>query len=277
MKRLIVSAGLFSLMTMLFSFSGHVTSPTAKTIQQIMARINDSLYACKYEVSNIEYRNFLADLKTKDATLAEKFKIDSTKWNRGSMEQYYHLHPAFNEFPVVNVRYEAAIAYCHWLTEKYNSDPKRKFEKVKFILPTEQEWIEAANSGIKNRMYPWGSYYMRNKNGEFLCNFKHVSDAFIVSDESGKPLINEVGIEKMTSDRNNNAFYTTNVKTFWPNKFGLYNMSGNVAEMTIEQGLTKGGSWNSYGGEVTIQTKKIFREASPEVGFRVFMKIIGNR
>jgi formylglycine-generating enzyme required for sulfatase activity len=177
----------FLLSSCLFLFIGTLTSfniqqpflPTAKNIQQVMAKVNDSLYVCKYEVSNLDYRTFLGSLNTTNSVLAEKYKVDSTKWltelrYQEPMANYYHLHPAYNNYPVVCISYEAALAYCDWLTEQYNADTKRKFNKVKFVLPSEEEWMVVANGRNKNKMYPWGNYYLRNKTGEFLCNFKRL-------------------------------------------------------------------------------------------------------
>jgi hypothetical protein len=51
-------------------------------------------------------------------------------------------------------------------------------------------------------------------------------------------------------------------------------MSGNVAEMLNEKGIAKGGSYNSPGYDVRIESKMNYNDASPEVGFRVFMEVI---
>jgi formylglycine-generating enzyme required for sulfatase activity len=190
--RLFLFTGLF-LFIGLTSFNNQDPfSLTAKSIQQTMTKVNDELYVCKYEVSNLEYRNFLGYLKAKDASLAEKYKVDTTKWVTGlryqePMAMYYHLHPAYNNYPVVCVSYEAALAYCEWLTEQYNADPKRKFFKVSFTLPSEEQWIMAANGGNDKAMFAWGGYYMRKKTGEYLCNFRHIGDAFIIADSLGNP------------------------------------------------------------------------------------------
>ena len=278
LRKLFLVSAAFIAVALLASFKNKEIS-IAKAVQQNFAKVNDNLYACKYEVSNLEYRIFLTALRAKDVNMAEKYKVDTAKWvhelrYQEPMAIYYHSHPAYNSYPVVCISYESAQAYCDWLTEQYNADEKRKFKNVKFVLPTEEEWMMAANGGNKNRMYPWGSYYLRNKTGEFLCNFKHIGDAFIVSDDHGNPKFDDNVIEKVASGLNDASLYTASVKSFWPNAFGIYNMSGNAAEMTMEKGLTKGGSWNSYGGEVTIQSKKTYNQPSPEVGFRVFMKII---
>jgi len=275
-----------SLFTGLFLFAGILTSfnnkdsfsLTAKSIQETMVKVTDELYACKYEVSNLEYRNFLDYLKVKDASLAEKYKVDTTKWisqlrYQEPMAMYYHRHPAYNDYPVVGISYEAALAYCKWLTEQYNADPKRKFFKVEFTLPSEEQWMKAAGGGNDKALYAWGGYYMRKKTGEYLCNFRHIGDAFIVADSLGNPTFSNNAIEKVASGLNDNMFYTASVKSFWPNKIGIYNACGNVAEMTKEKGLTKGGSWNSFGGDVTIQSKRSYNEPSAEVGFRVFMRV----
>ena len=243
-----------------------------------MAKVNDELYACKYEVSNLEYRNFLGYLKTKDASLAEKYKVDTTKWLSElrycePMANYYHLHPAYNNYPVVCVSYEAALAYCYWLSDQYNADSKRKFKKVRFFLPSEEQWMAVANGGNKNKMYPWSNYYLRKKSGEFLCNFKHVGDENISYDTEKKEytITPEAKIAGSLSD---NAMYTAAVNSYEAAApYGIHNMSGNVAELISEKGIAKGGSYNSPGYDVRIQSKMNYTDASPEIGFRVFMKI----
>jgi len=275
LSKFLLSSGLFLFIGTLTSFNiEQPSSPIAKSIQQAMAKVNDSLYVCKYEVSNLDYRNFLGYLKTTDTALAEKYKVDSTKWltelrYQEPMANYYHLHPAYNNYPVVCISYEAALAYCDWLTEQYNADPKRKFNKVKFFLPSEEQWSNVANGGNKNKMYPWGNYYLRNKNGEFLCNFKRLGDQSITFNKESKQYEVVPEFEAMSGG------LTTSVSSFdAAGPYGIHNMSGNVAEMVSEKWNAKGGSYNSPGYDVRIESKMNYTEASPEVGFRVFMKVI---
>jgi len=244
-----------------------------------MAKVNDSLYVCKYEVSNLEYRNFLGSLKAIDPVLAEKYKVDSTKWQVGirygePMVNYYHLHPAYNNYPVVCISYEAALAYCDWLTGLYHADAKRKFNSVKFFLPSDETWTTVAGGGNKNKMYPWGNYYLRNRTGQFLCNFKRLGDQSITYNKESKQYEVVVEFGAMPGGLNESGLTTAAVNSFEAvAPYGIYNMSGNVAEMVNEKGIAKGGSYNSPGYDVRIQSKMNYSDASPEVGFRVFMKI----
>jgi formylglycine-generating enzyme required for sulfatase activity len=256
---------------------------SARTAEERTARVNDSLYAGRFEVTNAEYNTFLTEMVNKDSALYSKYSSDSTGWfsYSGLCEPptflYYHRHPAFADFPVVNIGYEAALEYCKWLTALYNADAKRKFRKVLFVLPTSREWILAAIAGHPDRLYPWGRYYLVNKKGMYMCNFKPVGDPYFVRDSMGKPTIVEYNgdhlwhVAEFPEDK---LFYTMKVKSFEPNDFGIYNTSGNAAEMTIAAGYAMGGSWNSYGGEITTKSIKQYKYPSPEVGFRVFMKII---
>jgi formylglycine-generating enzyme required for sulfatase activity len=250
---------------------------SARTIEKNLAQVTDTLYAYRYETSNGEYNLFLQSLKA-NPSLYEKCLIDTTGWlslpgYQEPMVNYYHKHPAFANHPVVNISYEAAIEYCRWITVLYNSDPKRKFNKVEFSLPTVGEWVKAAQGGRANAIFPWAGFYMRQKTGEYLCNFTHIAESLIISDKDGKPVVSESATE-FAGSLSDNGFYTARVNSFHPNTFGIYNMSGNVAEMTTEKGMTKGGSWKSYGGEVTIQSSKVYDDPSPCVGFRVFMKVV---
>jgi len=271
----------------IFLVFGHCTiaqkNLTARAIEKTMAKLNDTLYAGRYEVSNAEYNLFLNSIAKKDSALYWNYRSDSTKWI--VVMQYcepltalwYHRHPAFADYPVVNISYEGAMAYCQWLTEIFNNDEKKKFKKVAFVLPVIKDWTFAAQGGKTGRMYPWGNWGMVNKKGMYLCNFKPVGDPYFVRDSLGNPVIVSYSGEAILHAAEfpvRGTFYTMKVKSFDPNDLGIYNSSGNAAEMTAIPGFAMGGSWNSYGGEIYTTSIKQYEYPSPEVGFRVFMKVI---
>ncbi len=236
-----------------------------KEINESLAKINDRLYASKYEVSNKLYMSFLNSLKESNKTnLLSIAQIDTLKWiDKLSYNEpyvhYYHSHPAYQNYPVVNINYEGANLFCEWLTGQYNSDPKRKFKKVLFRLPSEKEWTTAAQAGDSTAIYPWEGKGLRNKKGQIMCNFKWES-------------INTLELNGKGID---NADITAPVKSYWKNNFGLYNMSGNAAEMINEKGIVKGGSWRDDSEYLKTQTKyKYDGNAQTFVGFRYFAEIL---
>jgi formylglycine-generating enzyme required for sulfatase activity len=261
---------------------------SASGIEKVFTKVKDSLYASRYETSNAEYNQFLDAIGKKDASLYKQHYPDTAAWfdlgfENKSMAEYYHRHKGFRDYPVLCISYEGAMAYCEWLTEHYNNSPQRTFNKVRFVLPTEQEWELAATANHPSDIYPWGTYSMRETRkgawqGAFLANFKRAGDVSIVTGKDGQPVFlsdnEQVQIGNVAGGLNDRAFYTAPVNSFFPNKFGIYNQGGNAAEMTTQKGLTKGGSWNSYGGELQIKYRLFFPQPSAEVGFRVFMKIV---
>ncbi len=101
----------------------------------------------------------------------------------------------------------------------------------RFRLPTEAEWEFAAKANIENReynnirgrkKYAWNGKYTRAKNkrnkGDQLANFKQ-----------GKG--NYSGLPGWSSD---GADIPNEIKSYPPNGFGLYDMSGNVAEWVAD-------------------------------------------
>lgn len=257
-----------------------------KDVDKSMAIVHDSLYASKYEMTNVLYRTFVKDLKSTQQIELFKMAIPDTNVWRANREyneplvRYYFRHPNFNEYPVVGVSWEAANLFCKWLTDKYNSDPKRKFKKVIFRLPTEKEWELAGYGGHKYLPYAWGGPSLRNSVGRYLCNFRRVGDENISFDTITKKLIvdfkNNPYASNPASELNDASWITESVKSFYPNNFGLYNVCGNVAEMVQEKGIAKGGSWRSPGGDVQVKSRVHFSNPTRDIGFRFFMVLIEN-
>jgi gliding motility-associated lipoprotein GldK len=138
------------------------------------------------------------------------------------MTKRYFSHPSFGNYPVVGVSWKQATAFCEWRTHFLNTflDSKKRVQESDFRLPTEAQWEYAARAGRSQTMFPWGNYYLRNKKGCLMANFK-----------PGRGNYPEDG-----------AFYTARADAYWPNDFGLYCMAGNVSEWTSS--LFYEGSYN---------------------------------
>ena len=223
-------------------------------------------YMSKYEVSNSQYRQFFNEASV-GMNETDKLSIacDTMGWRQLStynepFVKYYYSHPAYNNYPVVNISYEGAYRYCKWLEQKIQRDNPEFNIEVK--LPSKAQWIWAAMGGRSQAMFPWKNYYLRDKKGEPLCNFKRVNDQAIYRNrQTGKPEIADINYSQA-------SYFTAAVKSYYPNDFGLYNMCGNAAEIIEEKGICMGGSWNDYGGDVQIRSEAIYEQASPTVGFR---------
>jgi gliding motility-associated lipoprotein GldK len=126
------------------------------------------------------------------------------------MAMLYFDSPMYDNYPVVGVNWVQAKAFCDWRTQLYNKYLRASGypETQKFRLPSEAEWEYAARGGLDGAAYPWGSYYARNDNGCVLANFKPGRGDYALD----------------------GAAYTCIVGHFSPNDWGLYDMSGNVAE-----------------------------------------------
>ncbi len=135
----------------------------------------------------------------------------SYSYNEPQTKRYFS-HPSYGNYPVVGVNWKQAVAFCHWRSRYLNAYliKEKKSPESDFRLPTEAEWEYAARGGRSQSMFPWGNYYLRNKKGCLLANFKPGRGNYV---EDG-------------------GFYTVKADAYWPNEFGLYNMAGNVSEWT---------------------------------------------
>lgn len=232
-----------------------------------------SFYISKYEVTNLQYRQFYNEILP-ELTDSEKEKIvcDTAGWRSQvaycePMILNYYRHAAYNDYPVVNISYEGAMKYCNWLRQKIEKDNPDFVVEVK--LPVRFEWIWAAMGGRSQAMFPWGKYYLLDKKGEPMCNFKRVYDGAVYRNrKTGKPEIAE-----SNTSWNGKSYFTTAVKSYYPNDYGLYNMCGNAAEMIAEKGISMGGSWNDYGADVQIRAEAVYEKSAPTVGFRPMIRL----
>jgi formylglycine-generating enzyme required for sulfatase activity len=96
-----------------------------------------------------------------------------------------------HEHPVTLVRWEDATAYCSWLAAETGRAVR---------LPTEAEWEKAARGGLPGKRYPWGDRLDRN-----LANF-------------------------LTDPTLKLVHGTTRCRSYPPNAYGPFDMTGNVWE-----------------------------------------------
>ncbi len=236
-------------------------------------------------------KRFSKDYNPKDFIRTEDLQIypDTTVWlsdfgysyNDPMHESYFH-HDAFTDHPVVGVTWKQAKAFCAWRTMYKNGFQKTKKNKSlvpKFRLPTEAEWEYAARGGLQGAMFPWGGPYTKNDRGCFMANFK--------------PMRGDYAVDQ--------ALYTVEGDAYDANDFGLFNMSGNVAEWVNssyepdaydfsssmnpnvnnpanKKKITRGGSWKDVKYYLQVSSRNYEYEDIPRsfIGFRTVHDYLGD-
>lgn len=181
----------------------------------------------KYPVTNKNFREFVRATKYKSE--AETFgwsfvfedfvsdelkkkvsqKLESAPWwlpiERAFWRQPVGPGSGIKEkldFPVLQVSWNDAQAYCKWLGKR---------------LPTEEEWEFAARGGLKGNTYPWGNTFQKNRSNLWQGKFPTLDTA-----EDGYHGVSPV-----------DAFPAQNA-------FGLFDMLGNTWEWTSTEYISPG-------------------------------------
>jgi formylglycine-generating enzyme required for sulfatase activity len=256
------------LFLLLFSSSSPAQKAEPVTIPPGTIQVNDTLFADITEVANMHWREYLYFLQDTESPELNKAFPDTLVWDDSlislnGMVRYYFRHPSFNEYPVVGVSYEQAIAFCKWRTFMANFGLYVREKKIRdwrahledsipihfyYRLPTKKEWEQIAAGNKVPDNYPFGydSTYLKSKK-------KYVPVFNCVYDNSSNP---------------GGSFYSAPIQSFFPNSTGIYNMIGNVAEMVSEMGLAKGGSFAHSLDDCKIKLDQSYSRPEKWLGFR---------
>jgi len=216
-------------------------------------------YIDQHEVSNADYLRYLAEMPVEQRAAFLPDTTMEAAGNRFSWSDYLR-GSAYANYPVVGVTYQQAENYCL-------ANNKR--------LPTEAEWEYAARAGQIGGIYPWHGLEPRGKDGQFMANYNPGRGGYAADGYA----------------------FTAPVDALPPSRWGLYNISGNVAEWNQDmfhpsyttladfnpvhldpnetRRVVRGGSWASdafYIG-VGVRDAQPADEASPYIGFRCVMDV----
>jgi formylglycine-generating enzyme required for sulfatase activity len=254
---------LFSVTTLISTAQNKITNPPGTV------KVADNLFLDIAEISNAawaEYRNWLKNKYGENSAEYLASALDTNVWRdklfyNEPYVKYYHSHPAYKDYPVVGVSYEQAVAYCNWRSDrvnelyyfkkhklKYHADSNYVVEQiVKYRLPNKAEWEKFAAVDFDEK-----TKTKANKKQHVLYNY----------------------FKQDTLNNANSVDVTAPVLSYYPDKNGVYNLLGNVAEMVNEKGIAKGGSFIHTLDELTPQKDFAYEKPSCYIGFRCAAELV---
>ncbi|MBV9658255.1 MAG: SUMF1/EgtB/PvdO family nonheme iron enzyme [Verrucomicrobia bacterium] len=188
-------------------------------------------------------------------------------------------NPGFSQtalHPVVGVNWDNANAFCAWLTQHEQAADRLPASGV-YRLPTDLEWSAAVGlpqelgstpqqrSGGVPGVYPWGRQWPPPQGAG---NFR--GEESRIGQEPAK--------WDMIPGYRDGFPRTAPVGSFAPNRFGIYDLSGNVWEWCADrfrpdksERVLRGGSWRNNTPESLLSSKREDNppdSQDPIVGFR---------
>lgn len=223
-------------------------------------QVNDTLFADEFEVSNFAWHEFEVWISSKYGIRSKEHLAvlpDTTVWRQGNSYnepyvQYYYRHPAYKNYPVVGVSFEQALKYCKWRTERvkemYAIGNKHMNIELSYKLPSIKEWEDLTFNGQSEF-----SSDGKDKKGYMKMNVRR---------ETQKKYEDDVIYDSGGVD------VTAPVNAYKPNVYKIYNLIGNVAEMTNEYGVAKGGGWINLLEECRVGKQQNYTLPNAWLGFR---------
>lgn len=163
-------------------------------------------------------------------------------------------------YPITGITYEQVEGFCRWRTRVYNNIPsiKKTQKHFTFRLPSEEEWKSYAILGFNENELLRGladsvTINVR-KNGSVrrcaLFNYKN-------SQFCGKTVMSSV----------------VRVSCSFPNINNVIGLFGNVSEMTVTKGLSKGGNYLLYAKQCHPDSVQYYSKPEKWLGFRCIVTV----
>ena len=286
-----------------YTYDTPIKKPKKKLVPFGTVWIKGNLFMDETEVSNFSYFEYLSYLKRQDYTQYIAMVPDTSCWLRADVGfqdsdpllTNYWKHHAYRAYPAVGISYDQAVAYCQWRTDMVNSyyythenkiifkiDSltaylKKARKKIMYRLPTATEWEYASAAGLPYDAYPMGYESLTDKNHVPAGNTLEYYTLYTKTFTGYKDTI-------FTTEP------TVPVFTGKPNRYGLYQMAGNVSEI-VAHGLVKGLNFSTplytlsreenESGSYTIFTKTYsykltedYKQPEPWLGFRCICEVL---
>jgi formylglycine-generating enzyme len=170
-------------------------------------RIEKAFAIGKFDITRGEYAQFARETNRPSSSHCYVWSTRINNWIEGGRGRTWR-DPGFeqsDDHPVVCVSSFDANAYVRWLNAKVSGSEDRPYR-----LPSDEEWEYAARAGTTTKYY-WGDEPSRGR-----ANFGSLSSQPFGPAAAGR-------------DR---WLHTSPVGSFPPNGFGLYDMAGNVVQLT---------------------------------------------
>ena len=231
---------------------GSVASEESPNEQPVHTVSIDAFYIDKYEVTNVQYKQFV------DA---------NPQWQKDRIDKAFHKgwYLALwngNEYPsgkanhpVVYVSWYAAMAYAGWAGKR---------------LPTEAEWEYAARGGLPGQKYPWGNELDRSKANYYNSNDSNITPVGTYP-PNGYGLYDMVGnVWEWCLDEYHDDFYVRSpCENPLSGAITVDRVIDNFTNIKTHRSL-RGASWSSYPAALRVS----FRSGDPPtnvaevIGFR---------
>lgn len=163
----------------------------------------ESFKISPFEVTRRQFEAFVINTNYETKAERNEYCGDGMNWsnvkNAGNTQS--------NEHPVICISYNDTLAFIKWLNEISGRN---------YRLPTELEWEFAAHGKSKYK-------YAHGRKLKDICEFENVTDK--TESVNGYTWNNPV-------DCYDGHYFTAPVGSYKPNYYGLYDMVGNVSEIT---------------------------------------------
>lgn len=243
------------------------------------------------ECSNREWKHFMAYVaRDSGRAVATRYAPQTAQLPLPT----YFTDPFYSYYPVVGISRAQVEDYCRWrsaavteaLADRRGLDPKHpNYMVMRYRLPTEAEWEYAAGSSVQpTEPYGYGVSSAQNRlrinpdAAEYLRTRAQATQP-VAQIKQDIQAFNEAAPAVIQFNCQRPVPYFLALPTpgyvfdLPQNYFGLYHMAGNVAELTQEPGLTKGGSYRDALAACALKARGHYTGPAPGTGFRCVCEI----